>query len=140
MLEPFLVLLPVALLVPSGPSPVRLPWSSLLTWRLLYATVGHHAGKVLGTVVAHDGRVVPPGRDTRAEEEPEYAGGAAVEKDVLIWVHDGEGSMVGPTGFIAGLGRWTTPASGDGSARCRGHLQSGAVGVEAGLEMARQLN
>ena len=90
MLEPFLVLLPVALLVPSGPTPVRLPWSSLLTWGLLYATVGHHAGKVLGTVVAHDGRVVPPGRDTRAEEEPEYAGGAAVEKDVLIWVHDGE--------------------------------------------------
>jgi hypothetical protein len=49
--------------------------------------------------------VVPPGRGPRASEEPEDAGGAAVEKDVLKWVHGDEGSMhmIGG-GFIAGPG------------------------------------
>lgn len=47
--------------------------------------------------------MVPAGRDPRTDEEPENAGGAAVEKDVLIWVHDDEESMVGGE-FIAGPG------------------------------------
>lgn len=53
------------------------------------------AGQVVGTVVA----VVPPGRGTGADEEPEHAGGAAVEEDGVVWMHDGV-SMAGG-GFIA---------------------------------------
>lgn len=48
-----------------------------------------HAGKVFGTMVAHGRGIMPPGSGTGAEEEPEYAGWAAVEKDVSIWVHLG---------------------------------------------------
>lgn len=97
MLQPFPVLLPVALL-PSGRSSVRFP-GHLLGWSVaggvLYAAVVHHAGKVLGAMVAHGGRVVPPGSDTSADEEPEHAGGAAVEEDVLVGMHDSEeGCMV----------------------------------------------
>lgn len=53
----------------------------------------HHAGKVLGTIVPHDGGVVPAGSDAGADEEPEEAGGCAVEKEVVVWVHGGRSCM-----------------------------------------------
>lgn len=56
-------------------------------WGLVHAMTLYHAGKVLGTMVAHDGGVVPPGSDAPADEEPEDAGGAAMEKDMLVRVH-----------------------------------------------------
>lgn len=51
--------------------------------RLRWVAYAHHAGKELGAVIAHGGGVMPPGRCTCAEEEPEDAGGAAMKKDVL---------------------------------------------------------
>lgn len=75
---------------------------------------------MLGTTVAHDGGVVPACSDAGADEEPEEAGGAAVEKDVPVRVHGGMGSMSVGGGFIAArdVGRRKRAAESAGE-RCR---------------------
>lgn len=130
MSEAFPVLLRVALLAPSGGALVRRG----LLWRgvdVMYASVCH-AGKVLGTVVADDGGIVPPGRGTGAEEEPEDAGRAAVEKDALVRMHGEPGIAVGDLYMLGGTGGRSA------GCRCVSHgcRRSGGrrlkVGVEAG--------
>ena len=72
--EAFPVLFPVALL---GGSDLPLLWC-------LYATVWVHTGAI----------EMPPRSGTCAENKPEDAGWAAVEKDVLVGMHDAEGGIL----------------------------------------------
>lgn len=67
---------------------------------VLCARRAHHTGKVLGTMIAEDGGVVPPGSGAGAEDEPEDAGRGAVEKDVSVRMHRGYSTYIAFRGLV----------------------------------------
>ena len=86
-------------------------------------------------MVAHNGRVMPPGSNAGADEEPEDAGGAAVEKDVVRMHVSGDGGSMVEGGFYS-----TARAIDDDSvrrwlSRCRRYLQYDAVAGSSELNL-----